>query len=188
MGLIVITPPADLPVTLAEQKLWSRVDHSEDDAMLTAAITAATGFVEKALGRQLVTASYELTLRGFCWPLIRLPRPPLTSVTSIIYRDLAGTLVTMPSGDYRVDTTSDPGTVEPVTSWPAAGDYPDGVAIRYSAGYGDPADVPENIKIAIKGLTAHWYEEREGVRAFPMSEVPMHVTSIIHQARLWAMQ
>jgi uncharacterized phiE125 gp8 family phage protein len=186
MALTLITPPTSLPVTVEELKAWSRVDHDDDDVTLAALGDAATTFVETALGRQLVTATWELTLRWFPCDLIRLPRPPLQSVAHVKYRDKDGALVTMPSADYLVDITADPGTIEPARSWPAGtGYYPDSVQVRYVAGYGDQADVPPNIKLAIMGMAAHWYEVREGASGVPMQETPLHVGRLIDQARLW---
>jgi uncharacterized phiE125 gp8 family phage protein len=80
--------PTTLPVTLQEAKDHLRVDVADDDGLITAQINAATSWVEEYTGRQLVTATYLLTLD--CFPLwnatpITLPRPPAIAVTSITY-------------------------------------------------------------------------------------------------------
>jgi uncharacterized phiE125 gp8 family phage protein len=203
MGLTLITPPAIAPVTLDELKVWCRIDAADWDAMLSAAIIAATDFVSTALGRQLITAEYELTLGSFpaCGPIL-LPRPPLQSIESVSYRDRDGNTVALVAGtDYRIDLTADPGTIAVVKSWPRTGEYPDAVEIAFTAGYGDTAaDVPEKIKIAIKGLAAWWFYQPEAVGGVVGETVdgvgstqrargpaPMHVRSLINQARLWAL-
>ena len=81
MALILITPPAEEPVTLAELKAWCRVDTSDDDALITGLGIAAREYVEQALGRQLVTATFDLIYDAFPEAAIRIPRPPVQSVT-----------------------------------------------------------------------------------------------------------
>lgn len=187
MALELTTPPASEPVTLDELKAWARVDSTDDDDLLTANGVAAREHVERWLGRQLVTATWTLTMRDFPSGLIRLPRPPLQSISSIKWKDTDGTLSTMDAGDYLVDTAADPGTVEPATSWPKPGDFPDAIQIAFVAGFGDPADVPENIKIAIKALAAHWYEAREpAVVGASVANVPSHVSALVNGAKLWS--
>ena len=69
-----------------------------------------------------------------------MPRPPLQSITSVNCRDSDGNLIALSeSTDYLVDTAADPGTIEPAPnkSWPAVGDYPDAVQVRFVAGYGN---------------------------------------------------
>ena len=48
---------------------------------------------------------------------------------------------------------------------------PDALIIDFTAGYADAAAVPEPMKLAVKALAAHWYENREeaGVDRFHTS-------------------
>lgn len=187
MSLKLITPPASEPVTLDELKAYARIDEDADDELVTSLGIAAREHIETVLGRQLVTATYEMTLPAFPGDgVIRLVRPPVQSIVSLSYRDRQGDTVTMLPADYQIDLQADPATVHPVRYWPVAGSYIDAVTVRYVAGYGDPADVPERIKLAIMALTAWWYEQREpAVVAMTSSKVPMHVDRLINAARLW---
>ncbi|MGX1495176.1 putative phiE125 gp8 family phage protein [Labrenzia sp. MBR-25] len=187
MGLTLVTGPGAEPVSLAELKAWCRVDFTDDDTLLASNGVAAREFVEQATGRQLVSATWKMTARCFGAVQLRLPKPPLQSVTSVEYRDADGTLQTLDPSDYLVDLPSN--SIEPVDSWPGVGDYPDAVQVTFVAGYGDAEAVPQTIKHAIQCLSAHWYENREpAVIGVSAAEVPTHVRSLINQAKTWRVE
>ena len=116
------------------------------------------------VGRQFST---EYVCGRYMQPPLLIPKPPLIDVSSIKYYDLTNTQVTLDPSLYIVNTDGEPATVFPVpfTWWPPTiWGRPDAVQVTYTAGYGTAeANVPENIKLAIKGLIAHWYENRESV-------------------------
>lgn len=166
-SLTQTSPPASTPVTLAEAKTHLRVDTSDDDALITAQIEAATRWVEEYTGRQLVDATWKLTLDT--WPVgdeIQLARPPVGSVTSIVYTKSDGTTDTMPSADYFLDNADDYGPHRVVLSdgksWPSEQLRPAAaVAVTYTAGYGAAGDVPDQFKTAVKTVVGTLYEHRE---------------------------
>lgn len=164
-GLTLVTPPAAEPVSLAEAKQHCRVDTADDDALIAALIVAARQYVEAVTWRQLITATYDLALDGFPrGPVIELPRPPLQSVTSVTYTDAAGVSAVLAPSDYLVDTTAFVGrlVLGAGRSWPAFTPRPvNAVVVRFTAGYGGAAAVPQAITQAILLLVGHYYEHRE---------------------------
>jgi len=130
-------------------------------------IGAITETAEANTRRAMITQEWELSLD--CFPasgVIPLPLPPLQSVTSIKYLDVAGTLQTIDPSGYAVDISGEPGRVVPAhgTAWPTTQDMPAAVAIRFVCGYGDTADtVPPAIKAWIMLNVADLYENRETV-------------------------
>jgi uncharacterized phiE125 gp8 family phage protein len=178
--------PASEPVSLVEAKLHLRVDISDDDAYITGLITAARIYFEATARRALISQTWRLSLDAWpCSDEIALPRPPLQSVTSIIYKDDVGAQTTLASASYIVDTDSEPGRVVLAygESWPSGVLYPaNPIQITYVAGYGDEgSDVPEQVRQAIKLLVSHWYENREPVvasGAVPKA-IPLGVDSLI---------
>lgn len=181
-GLVQTSAPAAEPVTLAEAKLHLRVDGGDEDALIGSLVTAARQTCESASGRSFVTQTWKLTLDHFRGWLIELPRPPLQSVTSIVYVDPAGVSQTLSASLYEVDVTSPTGTVAPIWSgyWPATQYKRQAVAITYVAGYGAASAVPEAIKAAIKLLVGHYYENREAVvTGMTASELPLGVGSLL---------
>lgn len=184
MGLTRTVDPAIEPVSLTEVKDHSRVDDTDSDAVLTILLQAARENVEHHQKRQLITATYELTLDEFPAGAIILPNPPLISVASISYEDSAGDTQTWASSNYQVDITGIRGSVsvEPNVTYPTTeADRKNAVTITFDAGYGAAASaVPETTRLAIMMLAAHWHENREPiVIGTIVATLPMHVQSLI---------
>lgn len=162
----VTTPadPTELPVSVAKAKLHLRVDHGDEDTYIETLIGAATEQAQDFLNRQIVTATLTLYLDAFPLCEIRIPQPPLQSITSIAYVDGDGDTQTLAASAYQVDTTSFVGRILPAygTSWPSTRDVPNAVTITYKAGYGASEDVPKAIEAAILFLVSHWYRNRDG--------------------------
>src|SRR3954471_23227089 len=103
MGLKQTVAPAIEPVTLQEAKDFARVDGLEDDGLIASLIVTARQLAELATRRALITQTWVLKADAFPrargnggWRFarrnapddsIRLPLPPLQSVTSIRYVD-----------------------------------------------------------------------------------------------------
>ena len=74
------------------------------------------------------------------WPdeaEIEIPAPPLSSVTSITYKDTGGIVNTLNSSSYVVATESEPGRIVlmPGAAWPSAELWPvSAIKIRFVAG------------------------------------------------------
>jgi uncharacterized phiE125 gp8 family phage protein len=164
MALKLITAPSTYPVTLAEAKLHCRVDASDEDALITALITAATEMAEQATGRAIMPQTWELTLDAFP-DAFELTRIPVASVTSLKYWDTDGVQQTLDAGQYALNNADDfaAATVAPVygATWPATRGQINAVAVRYVAGYADAAAVPDSIKSWIKLQVGAMFENRE---------------------------
>ena len=192
MTLKLITAPATEPVTSSEAKSHLRVDTTADDTLIGTLITAARQHVENHLRRALITQTWELVMDAFpAGDVIRLPRPPLVSVTSIKYTDVAGSESTFSSAAYVVDTDSTKGRVvlKSGESWPsdtlAAAN---GVRVRYVAGYGSAAAVPNPIRQAILLLIGTLYENRESVlvaQGVTVAQLPFGVEALLMPYRIF---
>lgn len=178
-----LTGPDTEPVSLDEAKAHARVDIEDDDALFDAWITRAREHCEAITQRQFITATYAMLMDGF--PMgyrsdvfratdrregydILLPRPPLVSVETIVYKDTAGISRTIDAAVYIVSDFDEPGRVALANgaTWPQALDEINAVRIDYTAGYGAAEDVPESIKQAMLLLIAHWNENREATQSF----------------------
>ncbi len=191
MNWTLSTPPALEPVSLAEAKTHCRIDGSDDDDYLAGLITAARVYLEEVMRRAFLTQTWRASLDA--WPddsEITLPRAPLQSVISIVYKDSSGAQTTLAeTDDYLVDTDSEPGRIVPAVNknWPETALYPiNPIQITYIAGYGDaPENVPATIRQAIRLLVGHWYENREATMSGATArEIPLAVDSLIYMDRM----
>lgn len=184
-SLTLTTPAAEAPLTMEEVKVSLRVTSDDEDSYIGALIVAAARYIENATARQLVTATWTMTLDCF-HDVIRLPKPPLRSVSSIQYVDSAGTTQTLSSALYQVDTASLPGRIIPAygQSWPTTRDVMAAVTVVFLAGYGGASSVPDELKLAMRLLIGHWYEHREPVSVGNIvSDIPMSVESLLSHHR-----
>lgn len=164
MRLVVVTPPAAEPLTLAEAKEHLRVeaDFTRDDDVISRQLTTARIKVESLARQSLVTTTYDLYLDGWpCGRTIDFPVGPLVSVSTVVYLDADDAEQTLSSSAYRVSTGL-PGSLslKRSESWPTAPVQSDAIRVRFVAGYGAAAAVPTNLKDAILLVLANLYENR----------------------------
>ena len=191
MGLKLVTAPANEPAALADVKLHLRVDGAADDAYIMALITAVRETVEDETRRALITQTWDLVMDRFPpGNEIKVPFPPLQSVTSIKYTDDSEVENTMPAADYIVDVDSLPGRIVLKSSarWPNASlRAAAGVRIQFVAGYGDAAaDVPKKIIQAMYLMIGHYYEHREEVIPDQrLREVPLGAKRLLQSVKVY---
>jgi uncharacterized phiE125 gp8 family phage protein len=163
-SLYATTAPTGEPVTLDEAKLHCRVEVTTDDALISSLITAARQMIEAFTGRALITQTWQRYQDLFpCGIEICLEKPPLQSVTWVKYYDETGGLLTYDSSNYVVDTVSTPGrlVLKQDSAWPVTEfQRPNAVEVKFVAGYGNAAAVPEIFKLALKVQLAEWYDNR----------------------------
>ena len=163
-GLKQTVAPTVEPVSLADAKLYGRIDTDADDATINTMIRAARMQAEEFTRRAFVNQTWALYLASFPFEII-VPKPPYFSTTSIQYVDTNGDTQTLASTVYQADEKSEPGRIREAyqQSWPATrvGVY-NAVTLTYVAGYGTAeADVPEGIREAIMRAVQTSYEFRE---------------------------
>lgn len=171
-SLALQTAPAIEPVTLAEAKAQLRVDHDEENDLITSLIVAARQWCENFTRRAFVTQVWRQymdvfpsgSMNGWYRPIV-LRKPPLTSTDfSIVYVDTNGSSQTWSSSEYSIDTASEPGRVTPSHgfTYPQTRPQPNAVYVQFKCGYGaTAATVPDSIRAAIKMLVGGMYAHRE---------------------------
>ena len=161
--------------------------YSVEDTYLQGLIVAARRIIENVTNRRLIEQTWELALDEFPYAdSIRIPYPPLISITSVTYYDVDEVSATFAATNYHVDTYGEPGNIVLADGsvWPSTTlRTVNGVVIRYVCGYGDEAtDVPQEFRQAIKMLAAELYEHREATdRLYTtgFSELPYGVQMIL---------
>ena len=183
MSMVLVTGPTIEPVTLQEVKDHIRVDVADDDALISALITAAREHIDGRdgwLGRAINTQTWDCYFD--CFPssgVIPLPIAPVQSITSIKYIDTDGAQQTLSSADYSLgaDLNWSPRVVLGWNkSWPSIRPVQDAVTVRVVAGY---STVPRPICQALLLLIGHWHEHREAVMEGTFREVPTTVSALL---------
>lgn len=176
MSLRLIAPPTTLPVSLADAKLHLKVDHSDDDALITLMLKAAGRSAEQELNRALMSQTWELRLDAFPSAEIEVAKPRVLSVSAVAYTDAAGVEQTLSPSLYTLDPDMPPGWLLPAlgTSWPDTRDQANAVRITFVAGYGStPESLPEDVRVWILLHLAATYRNREAFSAgVSVAELP----------------
>jgi uncharacterized phiE125 gp8 family phage protein len=183
----VITGPATEPVTLAnvrEQLGINNVSETSSDAVITRRIIEARQWVEGFIRRALISQTLEIRMDCF-EECIKLPHPPVISVTSVKYIDTDGTEQTVSSSDYVLDDYPLVPFIREAygTKWPTPRDEPNAVRVRYVAGYGANAtDVPQLIREAIILIVGHWMNfQEQSENGVGLARVPYAVQDMLSQ-------
>ena len=94
--------------------------------------------------------------------VIYLEKSPIVSVTHMKYYNSANVLTELSTSNYNADVNSEPGRIICAygQSWPDVYRRPSAIQIRFVAGYGNPADVPDAIKDGIYLTLTHLFENR----------------------------
>jgi uncharacterized phiE125 gp8 family phage protein len=180
----IATAPTTEPVSLTDAKMHIRAitgDTTEDAAIITPLIAAAREYCENITGKALAVQTIESYPERFT-RIITLPRPPVTSVTSIKYTDDDGNETTMDAGDYLVDTICGRVAIKTIPHFTPALLNP--IKITYSAG---TASIPKTIRQAMLLLIGHWYDNKEAVivGAVTSVELQLAVKTLLNQHKVW---
>ena len=188
MPSILLAGPSVEPITLGDAKQFLRVQHDDDDDIITALIAGSRIHVETQTRRALITQSWRLTRD--VWPktgcLALLPVPVHTLDAARVYRS-DGTALALDVAGFVLDASGAPARLSFAHGVPPAPERSvSGIELDLTCGYGDePEDVPEPLRHAIRLLVAHWYENRGIVAAGGEAAVlPQGVPALIAPYRV----
>lgn len=162
---------------------------TDEDIPVTGYLASATADAESFCERALLTQTYTLKLDEFWSGDLELPKPPLQSVTSIVYATDSGTSTsTVATTVYEVDSDSEPGRIrlKPDQSWPTdIYDRANAVTITFVAGWTSEALVPSEIKQAVRMILGHFEKNAEGVVTGTIAtELPLGIVSLLTRWRM----
>jgi uncharacterized phiE125 gp8 family phage protein len=185
MGLKRISAPASPVVTTQEAKDHLVVDHTDHDTMIQGLVSSATAIAENYTQSSFFTQTWELKLDKFPSDFIELRRGPVASVTSVKYYNADNTLTTLATANYRVDSYSSIGRIEHITTWPSTKTRIDSVEVIYVCGRA-VADIPEDIKSAIKLIVGHLYQNRQDViTGTQVNQIPFGAKALLDPYRVY---
>ncbi len=199
MALKLITAATVEPVTLAQAKAQLNVDHDDDNDLIELLISVTREHLDGEAGllqRALVTQTWDLYLDAFPCGDIRIPLPPLQSVTSVKYDDENGDEQTVDAENYSVDTVNEPGWLRRnhSWSWPTTYCAANAVRVRFIAGYPPSTDSPPDLLANFPKPLMQWmllqigtfYRQRETlVIGSSVAHLPWLAESLIQRYRVY---
>ena len=172
--LIRLSAPVLEPVTLAEAKLYLRVDHTAEDAQISGMIRAATARVETLTGRSLLAQDWRFETEAAPPLSFLLPRGPLTAILGVSGLMVGGAGDALTASEFRLAGVEDGITL---TRRPVGGV----LRVEYRAGAASVADIPAPLVQAVLQIAALMYEARGA------ATLPEAVTALIAPYRLLRM-
>lgn len=161
MSSILLSGPAIEPISLAEAKAFLRIEHADDDDVVTALIVGARIYIETQIRRALITQRWRLVRDAWAQSgRIEVRPAPLKSLDAVRVDDGQSEPLEVDVEGFFVDTA---GSTLVFAPWalPQPARTAGGIELDVTLGYGDAAiDVPEPLRQAIRLLVGHWYENR----------------------------
>jgi len=174
MAFDIVTAAASEPITLAEAKNFLRVDHSDDDDLINALITAARSMCEEYTRRILVTTTIDEYFDQFPknhWDghsnILYLSRGPVASISSVKYVDEIGSEQSISSSLYVTDTISEPARIQSTDGWTTGAGVINQLIVRYVVGT-DVSAIPKPLIQGMMLVSSDLYDQRnDRVRQLP---------------------
>lgn len=180
---VLLDGPTMEPVSLAEAKLWLRMDGLDEDDLIRALIVAARLMVEAEIGQVLIGQNWRLV--GDIWPqgelvLVRIGRILAVTGGRVFSGESVPTAIA--ADRFTVFPDHDPPAILPLDR-PQPGRVRAGIEIDLRLGFGEAAsDVPETIRLAIRRLVTLWYENR-GDTSDPEAGLPPQIRALLRPFR-----
>ncbi len=181
MTPLALEPPVTEPVSLAEARLFLRLDQTDEDDLLATLITAGRLMIEAASGRCLIDQQWRIVLDR--WPAggeIRLPLSPVNAIVAARVYDVLGAAQPVAAPALVLDRQADPPLIRIAGEVPEVGRAYGAVEIDVMAGYGATASaVPAPLRQAVLRLAARWFEQRGDVASRDAEALPVEISALV---------
>lgn len=195
--LQLVTAPATPVLSTTEAKAHLRVTSSSEDGYIDSLVKAATRLAENFTGERFISQTWRLSLDGLpgaggaqepWWEGVRegalselvraranwidLQLAPVATITGMVTYDASDAPSTFDSGSYFLDSDSRPSrlVLKDGVSWPTSLRSRKAIEVTFVVGYGaTAADVPEDVRQAIRIIVAGLYENRGDEQASLLS-------------------
>jgi len=158
---VELTSPSAEPLTLAEAKLFLRVDGSEEDRLIAGFITTARQQAEHWLRRSLMTRRWKMTQSYQAGQPVQLSLGPVQSL-EVVRITLNGSTHVMAEEVYVYDKPTERVALKSITA-------ADTVEVEFIAGYGEAEHIPAAIRQALYEIIAHLYHHRGTGETMPQA-------------------
>jgi len=163
-----LTNPSGPIVSLSDQKLFSRIDGSYEDALIESLIQASTLQCERFVKSGFLERDYEQTGDYICDGM-DIKGFMVSSITSFHIYDIDNNEILLDPQYYLLDRANSLQTARIFLNNPPSYNLRcfTSYKIEYVAGWVFAPDVPFDITLAIKLTTHNWYENRETIGTMP---------------------
>jgi uncharacterized phiE125 gp8 family phage protein len=171
MAIAIVTPPASEPISLAEAKLFLRIDQTVEDSLIATLISAAREAVEAGCGRALITRrvreSLDIWRRDAVGGAV-LGIGPVTNIVAVRLIADNGAQSVIEEDRYRFEGSGDRPRLIFESGLPATLRAAGGIEIEYDAGFAaDASDLPVALRLATLQIVGALYEARQGDAGVP---------------------
>lgn len=178
MNPILISPPLIEPVSLAEAKIYLRIDHNDEDDFINHLIVSARENIEGHLDIQLIEQTWQWRFSSFEGVLthstpktlslfannsafIAIPKRQFISLLSIQIYDQADVATAWALSNISVAQNAGRIYLAPGKAWPKALKDIDGIELNFKVGFGANAEnVPALIRQTLLQMVGCYYEQR----------------------------
>jgi len=163
-----------LPIPLDVLRTRLKIEVEQDDVDLAVLCIAAGEMIERETGLGLQSLTRTEHRRKFERFIPRVQ--PMTSVTSVHYKNAANVRTLLPTTDWYLDESEPLLAVEFDTSVVPLENTM--VEVTYVAGF---TVIPQALQQCIVALVGSWYNNPEALQVAQLAEVPMSYKAIIAQ-------
>lgn len=172
------------PVTLNQAKANSNIEHTDADTYLQMLLDGAIIEAENYTGTSILKRNVGIGASGWAKKM-ELPYNPISTISKVSYKNLAGTDIDLETADYKL-YTHDNGTRQVLlfnlATFPdLEEDNPFPITITAIAGYLTAATVPADIKKAIMVM----FSQAEMYREDVPTSVARTSRSLLRPYRKW---
>lgn len=162
-----VLAPESEPISLAEAKLYLRVDGSDEDALIASLVTAARDAAEEYLHKSLAEQQWRLTYEDYAPAATPLPKGPVREILSVTRRSRNGSESIVSAEVYHLSARGDALHFETAI-------LSHEVEILYTTGYGEDNEIPASIRQGMLIHMAALYEDRIGSGDLPAATVSLY--------------
>lgn len=173
-----VTPTGLL--SLADAKAHLKVEHSDEDDLITALIETALDAIENMTGQLL--GSTDCHLLADAWHSQAFTFGPITRIDAVKYYDETNTLVELNATHYWADIQSTPARITFSAPPSVYTDRHQAIRIECVAGH---SSLPKPLRQAALLLVGHYYENRQLTSSLKVNDVPMAVEFLVNPFRLF---
>lgn len=157
MDVIDLTSPVIEPVSLTQAKLFLRVDHEDENDLISSMISAARLKVEDYCGVSLITRSRRVRFNLLQSDSVIINHYPLSEVTAVRLTNKTGEETVLAGDQYSVNLKARPARL--CLETPQNITIDQSLSVDFMAGYGTgESDIPAPFTQAILLLIAQLYE------------------------------